>query len=322
MRKPLSYQEVVEKFNYIKKPPRSKKYNEFQRPLRRVSENWLMLQKDPHSYVFHLVTKDSVRFLEPESPDKYQVAIRAPLSSYDWNQVWKYTGFYNCMALATTSGTTVRVPFNPCYKDQGKDFSALLTFRTSDELLIPEESWHADVYTIRSNDNDKERRKRLKAELEAYVTLQQFKLPTLKDNAKVTSRAGRPFGQSSVAHGARAKMFDFLNQDVLPLESSEFALVFDSIAQGCFDTLASKRIFSTNHRLLYRGWNSNPSEEADKREAQEDIIASITPEEFKESLVNTLLRTVGLDKGSDYVATPQFANTLPSTYHLRAKGKS
>ncbi len=321
MRKTLSYQDVVEKFNSIKKPPRSKKYNEFQRPLRRVSENWLMLQKDPHSYVFKLVNTEAVRYLEPESPDKYQVAIRGMHSTYDEQQMYRYTGFYSGIKLRTTNGTEVKVPLNPNYKAQDKDFSALLTF-TNEGLLIPEESWHADIYCLRSTDADKEKRKKLKVDLEAYVTLQQFKLQTLKESAKVSNRTGRPFGESSIPHGARAKMFALLNQDVLPLELPEFAMLFDQVAQGCFDTLASKRIYATNHRLLYRSWNPNPSEEADKREAQEDIIADITPEEFKESLVNTLLRIAGLEKGSSSVALPQFANTLPRSYYITAKGKS
>jgi hypothetical protein len=321
MRKTLSYQEVVEKFNSIKKPPRSKKYNEFQRPLRRVSENWLMLQKDPHSYVFKLVNTEAVRYFEPECNDKYQVAIRGMHSTFDEQQMCRYTGFYSGIKLRTTNGTEVRVPLNPNYKAQDKDFSALLTF-TNEGLLIPEESWHADIYCLRSTDDDKGKRKKLKADLEAYVTLQQFKLPTIKESAKVSGRSGRPFGESSVSHGTRAKMFAFLNQDVLPLELPEFALLFDQVAQGCFDTLASKRIYATNHKLLYRSWNANPSEEADKREAQEDIIANITPEEFKESLVNTLLRIAGLEKGSSSVALPQFANTLPRSYYITAKGKS
>ena len=321
MRKTLSYQDVVEKFNSIKKPPRSKKYNEFQRPLRRVTENWLMLQKDPHSYVFKLVNTEAVRYLEPESPDKYQVAVRGMHSTFDAQQMYRYTGFYSGIKLSTTHGTEVKVPLNPNYKAQDKDFSALLTF-TNEGLLIPEESWHADIYCLRSTDADKEKRKKLKVDLEAYVTLQQFKLQTLKESAKVSNRTGRPFGESSVSHGTRAKMFAFLNQDVLPLESHEFAMLFDQVAQGCFDTLASKRIYTTNHRLLYRSWNSDPSDEADKREAQEDIIAGITPEEFKESLVNTLLRIAGLEKGSSSVALPQFANTLPRSYYINAKGKS
>lgn len=318
----MTYQQVVDNFNSIKKPPRSKKYNEFQRPLRRVTENWLMLQKDPHSYVFKLCNTEAVRYLEPECSNKFQIAVRAMHNTYDWQQMYRYTSFFSGMELSTIHGTEVRLPLNPYYEKQGKDFSALLTF-TNAGLLIPEESWHADIYQLRSNDRDKERRKKLKADLEAYITLQQFKLQTLKEDAKITHRLGRPFASSSMSHGMRAKMFDYLNQDPLPLDLAEFALLFDEVARDCFNVLASKRVYNTDHKLLYQSWNrSNPSEDADKREKAEDIAHEITPEEFKESLTNKLLTLANISKGSQYIALPQFNNTLPRTWYPIDKGNS
>ena len=317
----MTYQQVVEKFNDIKKPPRSKKYNENQRPLRRVSENWLMLQKDPHSYVFKLCNTEAVRYLEPECNDKFQVALRGMVSTYDEQQMWRYTRFHCGMKLSTIHGTEVKVPLNPAFAQQGKDFSALLTF-TNAGLLIPEESWHADIYCLRSTDEDKARRKKLKVDLEAYITLQQFKLQSLKEEAKITYRLGRPFASSALSHGARAKMFTFLNEDPLPLDLPEFAMMFDEVARDCFNVLASKRVYNVNQRLLYGGWNSNPSDEADKREQAEDIAHELTPEEFKESLTNKLLTLANINKGSNYVPIGQFPNALPRTYYLIDKGNS
>jgi len=317
----MTYQQVVEKFNEIKKPPRSKKYNEFQRPLRRVSENWLMLQKDPHSYVFKIGRIDAVRYLEPECNDKFQVALRGMSSTFDEQLMWRYTRFHGHNKLLTTQGTHVLAPLNPAYEQQGKDFSALLTF-TNAGLLIPEESWHADIYCLRSTEEDKARRKKLKTDLEAYITLQQFKLQSLKEEAKITHRLGRPFASSALALGARTRMFVYLNEDPLPLESAEFALLFDEVARDCFNVLASKRVYNTNSKLLYRGWNSNPSEEDDKREQAEDIAHEITPEEFKESLTNKLLTLANINKGSNYVPIGQFPNALPRTYYIIDKGKT
>lgn len=317
----VTYQQVVERFNSIPKPPRSKHYNEFQRPLRRVSENHLMLQKDPHSYVFKICGVETARFLEPESAGKFQVALRAMNNTYEDEMLRKQTGFCNGMKLSTTDGTYVRVPLNPRYEAQGKDFSALLTF-TNEGLLILNESWHADIYTRRSTEDDKDKRKKLKKDLEAYITLQQFKLQTLKENAKPSSRMGRPFGESSMSYGARAKMHTFLNQDVLPLELPEFALVFDDLAQATFDTLASKVVYNDNRGLFYGSWRNDPSEQADKAEAIADIVSQITPEQFKDSLTNALLKLANINVGSDHVALPQFPNALPRSYYLVAKGKS
>ena len=139
----INYKQAEELFNNTRKPPRSKKYAENQRPLRRVSESHLMIQKDPHSYVIKICDVETVRFLEPESADKYQVAVRGMSNTYETDIAYRFTGLFSGITLDTTDGTKVRVPLNPRYFAQGKDFSALLTFN-SDGLLIVDESWHAD----------------------------------------------------------------------------------------------------------------------------------------------------------------------------------
>lgn len=320
----INYKQAEELFNNTRKPPRSKKYAENQRPLRRVSESHLMLQKDPHSYVIKVCDVETVRFLEPECADKYQIAVRGMNNTYETDIAYRFTGLYNGITLDTTDGTQVRVPLNPRFAVQGKDFSALLTFRAEDHKLIVDESWHADIYTLRSTDEDKDKRKKLKADLEAYITLQQFKLPTLKESCKVSARVGRPFGNASMSMGAQAKMFHFLREETLPLDLPEFALVFDQIAQASFDTLASKRVYNAEGHLFSRyGWSgNNPSDEADRQEKIDDIVHAITPEEFKESLVSTLMKLANIKDGSSSVALPQFHNKLPRKYFLLAKGKS
>ena len=317
-----TYQQIVELFDSLKKPPRSKKYNENQRPLRRVAESHYMIQKDPQSYVLKICDIEAVRYLKPESPDKFQIAVRGLRDTFEADAAYKFTGLFNGIKFHTTGGTEVCVPLNPRYADQGKDFSALLTFRVSDGLLILNESWHADIYALRSTDDDKEKRKKLKKELESYITLQQFKLPTLKANAKISARMGRPFGESTLSFGARAKMFTFLQQDVLPLDLPEFAIIFDELAQATFDTLASKVVYNTDRKLIYGGWRADPSEEADRKERAQDLANEITPEQFKDSLTNALLKIANISQGSSSVALPQFHNKLPRKYYLVSRGNS
>jgi hypothetical protein len=66
----------------------------------------------------------------------------------------------------------------------------------------------------------------------------------------------------------------------------------------------------------------NPSEQADRQEKVRDLYSEITPEQFKESLTNALLKIANISQGSSSVALPQFHNKLPSKYFLIAKGKS
>jgi hypothetical protein len=320
---PITYQQAHDRFNETKKPPRSKKYNEYQRPLRRVSESHLMLQKDAHSYVYKINGVEVVRLFEPNEQGEYEVAVRGLYATYDIHLQHKFTGYYSSIGIQTSTGEAVRVPLNPHYIDQGKDFSALLTYNNANQLIV-EKSWHADIYRLASNEQDKQTRKDIKKELDAYVTLQMFKLPTLKDNCKLSADMGKPFGESRLSYTLQSTMRDALSNLPLPLESQAFMQTFDEVAQDCFDMLASKKVYNSDAygNLFYKigGWarSRNPAEADDAQEKADDIVQTITPDEFKKSLIARLMSFAGLSKGTESVALPQFAKTLPRTYYTRA----
>ena len=321
----LTYQQAHEQFTNTKKPPRSKKYNEYQRPLRRVSESHLMLQKDAHSYVYKINGVDVVRIYEPNAQGEYEVAVIGLYGTFDIQLQYKFTGYYNGRNLTTTTGDTVRLPLNPNYQEQGKDFSALLVFDKEDRLIV-DKSWHADIYRLASTKGDKDTRKELKEELDAYVTLQMFKLPTLRDNVRLDANMGRPFGESRLGYTLQATMRDALANRPLPLDSQSFMETFDEVAQDCFNMLASKKIYNGEdynlfHKISSWARSRNPAEADDAQEKANDIVASITPEEFKKSLVARLMGFAGLSKGTQSVPLPQFSNTLPRTYYTRRTDK-
>ena len=318
----INYQYAQDTFNKTKKPPRSKKYADHQRPLRRVSESHLMLQKDSHSYVYKINGVDVVRVFEPNQAGEYEVAVIGLYGTYDIQLQYKFTKYYNGVGIVTTLGDMVRVPLNPFYKDQGKDFSALLTYNSSDQLIV-EKSWHADVYRLASDDGDKQRRKDIKKELDAYVTLQMFKLPTLKDNVTLSADMGRPFGESRLSYNLCDSMRDALCNLPLPLESQSFMQNFDEVAQDCFNMLASKKVYNHNDaNLFYKMGNwqrqRDPAAADDAKEQADDLVAEITADEFKKSLVAKLMSFAGLSKGTQSIALPQFGKTLPRTYYTRA----
>jgi len=321
----INYQYEQDTFNKTKKPPRSKKYGDHQRPLRRVSESPLMLQKDAHSYVYKINGVDVVRVFEPNQAGENEVAVIGLYGTYDIQLQSKFTGYYNGKHIWTTTGNQVRVPLNPYYQEQGKDFSALLTFDSSDKLIV-EKSWHADIYRLASTDGDKQTRKDIKKELDAYVTLQLFKLPTLRDNVRLDASMGRPFGESRLSYSLCRTMEDAMRNRPLPLESQSFMETFDNVAQDCFDMLASKKVYNyDNSNLFYKMGNwqrsRDPAAADDAQEQADDIVASITPDEFKKSLVARLMSFAGLSKGTESVALPQFGNTLPNSYYTRANKK-
>jgi hypothetical protein len=283
-----------------------------------------MLQKDAHSYVYKINGVDVVRVYEPNDIGEYEVAVIGLYGTYDIQLQYKFTGYYNGKGLNTTTNEMVRVPLNPNYKEQGKDFSALLVYDAQDRL-ITEKSWHADIYKLASTSDDKQKRKDIKAELDAYVTLQLFKLPTLKDNVNLSGNMGAPFGESRLGYAIQSTMRDALDNRPLPLESQSFMETFDEVAQDCFDMLASKKIYNADsgnlfHKISSWARSRNPSDADDAQELADDIVANITPDEFKKSLTARLMSFAGLSKGSQSVPLPQFAKTLPRTYYTRSRG--
>ena len=74
---PVTYQFAKEQFDRTRKPPRSKKYAENQRPLRRVSESWLMLQQEqPEDFVIATGVQYTVRAFVEEAAKELGIAIR------------------------------------------------------------------------------------------------------------------------------------------------------------------------------------------------------------------------------------------------------
>jgi hypothetical protein len=223
------------------------------------------------------------------------------------------------MQLETNTGERVALPLNPYYKAQDKDFSAFLTFNKDDKLIV-DKSWHADVYRLQSTNADKSKRKNLKAQLDAFVTLQMFRLPALIDNVKFSVRAGTPFGENDIPYSTLNAMRSFLSEDYIQVDAPFFLQTFNEVAQGCLNTLASKKLYNKRgySALSYmeRGSGYNPSSFADYKEEAEDILKSIVPDDIKSSLVGQLLKLANLKDGSQTVALPQFSNTLPNKYYL------
>jgi len=312
-----NYQHFDDLYNNTRKPPRSKKYAENQRPLRRVPESWLMLQKDANSYVVKINRTEVARYYPPNEKGISEVAIRGLYATYDIHLMHQYTRIYSRMQLTTTTGDRVSIPLNPHFKDQDQDFSAVLCFDSAGQLVV-EESWHSDVYKMVSTNEDKAKRKTLKADLDAYITLQMFKLGTLKDNAKVDASLGKPFAEEGLHYNKVTEIREFLKFVPSCLEDVAFAQLFDEVAQDTFNMLASKKVYITDERLFWRMGghygSKSPNEQSDAREQVSDIVSAITPDEFKRSLTTRLMKYANLGKGSDKVALPQFGNVLPRTF--------
>jgi len=90
----------------------------------------------------------------------------------------------------------------------------------------------------------------------------------------------------------------------IDVNSKEFVDTVIDLGQGVFDILASSRAYERDGTFSYRAQFMN-------HDARRDAINSVTPEDFKRSLYNRLLKGFKLDKGSARKVWGQFMPTLP-----------
>lgn len=304
-------------FTSTKKPPRSKNYSDAERPLRRVNEAFIKLVQDAHSYVYKFSGHDVVRVYEPDDNGNIQVCIKPDGYTSTDQYMQKFTGLYNRMLIETNTGEWVRLPLNYFYKKQEKDFAAVLTF-TSDGKLIVDQSWHADIYKKQSSKADKDTRKAIKDRVSTLVTLQTFRMPTLRENAKVERYLGTPFTSSRVQPDAYRVVHNTLKSGG-SVDEQAFIDAFDVLAQSVFDTLASKRVYEKHGtRGFYSSWvmQQNPNHAQEIAAMHKEAIDGMTTEDIRTVLERKLLSMLNLNEGSEFVALPQFPKSLPTKYYL------
>lgn len=313
------YNRAEEHFNKTKKPPRSKNYTEAERPLRRVNEPFLKLIAEPCSYLYRFNGCDAVRAYEPDENGNYQVCVTYDGYYSTRDYMYKFTGLTDNVRLETTDGKVVVLPLNWRHKKQDKDFSAVLMFNPEGKLIV-EQSWHADIYKKQSNQADKDTRKLIKQRIESLVTLQMFKMPSFRANVNVNPRLGQPF------RGARLTIaeHDILHNGIKgnQTDTEIFIAAFDELAQSTFDTLVSKRIYNEfGYGGFYSSWSAqqNPNHQQEITQIKNRITDEVTTEDMRTILERKVLSLVNLNQGSDYVALPQFAESLPTKFYLTNK---
>jgi hypothetical protein len=316
----LLYNVAHEHFNKTKKPPRSKHYTEVERPLRRVNENHIKLVKEPHSYVYRFLGHDAVRAYEPDENGNYQVCVMYDGYYSTDNYMGQFCGVYSNCAVETDDGRMVRLPLNHHYKQQDKDFTAVLMFNADGKLIV-DQSWHADIYKKQSNQADKDTRKFIKQRIEALVTLQMFKMPSFKAGVKIDYRAGRPFGYNYLDINTQRTLITSLKTGEA-VESEEFVTAFDTLSQHAFNNLVSKRIYDTyGSKGFFSSWNarSNPNHQAEIDALHKPVVENVSTDDLKTVLERKVLSLLNLNQGSDFVALPQFMESLPTKFYLQNK---
>jgi hypothetical protein len=319
----ITYEHALQRYENSKAPTRSKKWlnmPDSPRYLRNVSADHMGIHKESATgaIYYRLYNTQVAKFYPPEPNGDYKVVTNYYASQT--TNIFMYENGLNFSELETTEGKRVRVPYVPSW-DRAEGIhkpSAVLWFN-KDHKLITKLSQHRDIYTFKSSDEDKAKRKEFKKKVDVLMTLAMFRLPEYRANVEINSSLGEPFGTAWRISPRQIDEFAKVIRNVGSgnTEDPRYIEAFLDMGQAVFDILASHRVYNyvpEDERWqgsLFRTWNKTAEQIKEMHDKQREIASEVTAEEFKKSLTNRILSMVNLKTGTVKTAWGQFMDTLP-----------
>lgn len=324
----ISYQQAVERYNNIAKPPRAKYWNtgdgkrDNGKPLRRTSETHMAIHKTDDNIIYYrLYDTNIATFYPPEADGSYKITTKyVPTQT---TGIFMDTYHLNFHTQTTTEGEAVAIPYVQHGGWRENDKVTATLYYTKDHALIKERSSHKDVYTMVSNDEDKAKRKELRAKVEHLITLALFKLPNLKEDVTIERTWGEPFGTAYNSPRTVEHLKQYLRSNDVSIDDPRFIEQFMEALQDLFNLYASKLCYDADTFGYFRYWelpegadrvNGERQFKLNQQEKQFAVVADIAPDGFKKSLTNMLLSASNLKTGSVKKPWGQFMPTLPARW--------
>ena len=308
-----NYKEADNHFIDTRKPPRSKKWDENERPLKNVSAYHyrLIRHRGGEFYDVVLYNTTMARFYKPTaegherrlymghysqtstsfmhtvvyvSPVTYMPVQPIERPYYRWDEKDK--------KVAVFIGQGKRIG-----DDMGMDYSADLWFDANDLLLV-DKSRALDAHRLVSTEEDKAKRKELRQLMEGYAMLMAMRLPEfLNDDTTISSRDTWPF---SAVRSNNFDLGEFVNAVKLgeqPTERHIQALV--EYTENAVGVLASRRAAD----LVTLPWVGTRIKDV----AGLDIEAlKISEKDVIKTVTSKLLRVCGAEAPTGRVPYPSF----------------
>lgn len=321
-----SYQQALDHYNTINKPPRARYWNtgdgkrDNGKPLRRTAESHMAIHKTDDNIIYYRLYDTHVAtFYPPEADGSYKITTKyVPTQT---TGIFMDTYHLNYYTQTTTEGESVAIPYVQHGSWRENDKVTATLYYNKDHALIKERSSHQDVYTMVSSPEDKAKRKELRDKVEHLITLALFKLPQLKEDATIEECLGQPFATS---YRNSPREVDHLKQHLkrhdLDINDNYFVESFMGALQGAFDLYASKVCYDAGLFKWKSFWdlpNMEEREEAhkqyklDQQEKRLAMVNDLAPDGFKKSLTNMLLSATNTKVGSVKKPWGQFMNKLP-----------
>lgn len=293
-----NYKRAHEHFERTKLPPRSKKWTEYQRPLKDTRSHHYRIERhtawDDSFYDLVLYQTTLARIHKPDAEGNERRQYINHHSQTSQGFLWNVANIEWLNERTTTDERKVIAPVatRPL---PGEEFSADLWFAPSGKLMV-ERSRHTRIFRKVSSDADKAARKKVKAALDGMLTLIAMRIPEFAADVKFDFYVAGGFLAAEEApmwHRHSGELVRALEKDLPPPQAALDTLMEQ--AQLCFDKIASNRALAAG-LITYRN----------ATKANYSGIEPIDEKTLINSLWSKLKNSTNLSSTSGYIEYPQF----------------
>lgn len=305
-----NYEEALKWWSTHPKPPRSKKWEDYQRPLYNTASTHYRLESmRPEEYIDVVLYRTVMARYYAPTPDGKQRRLYMGDGSITSRS-------FMCYVLGITpwrnterkpDGSVVIAPIycRSFMSDGGHAFSADFMFDADNKLLV-DESRHTKHWRRVSNECDKAKRAHIRELFKPYLDLAMFRMAEFEAKVDFDYRAGQPFGAKDNYNAERGvdRMYKALVSNELP-EQEDINHFFD-MAQCVFDVLASKRGYQQDGFNMGDYWSKK---RGDARSTYADLTKPITGNDLRKALADKVVKLCGANQQTGHLPIPQFPST-------------
>ena len=298
-----NYREAHACFENTPKPPRSKKWDDNQRPLRDTRSYHYRIEKGEDYYDLILYSTVMARYHKPDAEGVELRQYHGELSQTSKGFMSNVLGVYCFCKRDTTDGRRVVMPVY--HKDfKGTSFG-LDAYFTADNKLIVERSRHVPHYKKISNADDKAQRANMKRLFEPLMMLAAMRLPEMTHARTVSYYSARPFTATRGDY-YRDEHIRNLSEALIAgaQPAQEGAEAFMSLADAVAERLIGVRMANKG---AFTYWGSNEGYD-------EQVHGPVSEADFMRSLWNKLQEVLRIDNRTGRIEYPQFPEPEQITY--------
>lgn len=276
------------------KPPRSKKWEEWQRPLKNTTAHHYRIEK--HGDVYDLVLYHTVmaRYHKPTAAGNELRQYMGHDSQTSKGFMWDVLGVSYFNRKQAVDGREVYMPV-PTVPLSGSEFSCHAWFDADGKLLL-DSSEHTPLFKKVSGDEDKQLRKMIKAKFEPLLTLCAMRIPEFENTEQADFMRGGDFVSAGLRHTHSSSIQRLVRSFELGGEPEQKDVEwFLEAARVCYIKLVSDR--AIDQRLV--NWHNQTCSPL-------TIEQRVTEKDLMRSLWGAILKHGHLKAQSGRVEYPQF----------------